>query len=260
MITPNVSGIYSTVWVNAGYSGPIFNLRGGTSNATSNIYSDGSTNYYTSPTLNGQTLAQWMTMNGDTKVYVVKWYDQSGLGRDASQNTTTAQPIFNTTLYCVDSSNNNTAYFNLPNLTIPYKGSYTIAVKHGTILNTTNGGFFGCGSNNSVNWNCFRVYNNTEYLNYWYGNDFYSNAGTFTSGIHTVTLRYNTSTTTTNIYLDQSNTSSGSMNRTGWNCDGSNNTLMKTQSIAGEVLTGQLYFAYFFNAVVSDNLRALIQI
>jgi hypothetical protein len=53
------------------------------------FYADRLGNLLTAP-VTGQSLAKWL---GGATGYVTKWYDQSGKGNDASQNTAAAQPI-----------------------------------------------------------------------------------------------------------------------------------------------------------------------
>jgi hypothetical protein len=62
-------------------------VRRSTDNATQDFYADQSCNL---TTVSSQTLASWL---GAATGYVTTWYDQSGAGNHAVQNTTANQPV-----------------------------------------------------------------------------------------------------------------------------------------------------------------------
>ena len=242
------TGIFSTVWVNGAYTGPIFNLRRSSDSSTNNFYvnSNGSM-IGTQPNGAGIPLTTWM---GTGTVYVATWYDQSGLGNNATQTNTGLQPLYNVTGGYVD-FNSTSYYFNLPNGTIPYSGNYTVSCYHNTIYNTGTSGICGCGVNGNGNQtNCFRIIygNPSQYSNYWYGNDF--NAGYLVQG-GVVTWIYDG--TNRNVYMNGMLLNSAAPGA-GWNGQNVNHFLGKTPG--NEMFNGQMYYAYFFNSALNSTQRA----
>ena len=138
------AGAYGTKLLYSQYTGPILNIRNGTTNVSADFYADINGNLGTTYLAQGTSLSTWLA--GAT-AYVVVWYDQTGNGNTASQIDTTKQPTYNTTskvitFTAVDANNYN--YFDLPDKTHPYGNSnYTYVSK----FSTTNlyGGLFGSG-------------------------------------------------------------------------------------------------------------------
>lgn len=81
--------MFSCRIVNPFYTGPLFNIRRSSDNATSDFYSDVSQSFVGTTSTGGTTLTAWL--NGATG-YVTKWYDQSGNGNHATQATNANQP------------------------------------------------------------------------------------------------------------------------------------------------------------------------
>lgn len=86
----NMFYAFSVRIVNPTYSGPVFNLRRSSDNATSNFYTDATQSYLTTGANNtGTSFATWI---GANTAFVVTWYDQSGQRNNATQATTGNQP------------------------------------------------------------------------------------------------------------------------------------------------------------------------
>jgi hypothetical protein len=91
----NCKGIYACKWVNNNYKGPIFQLRRTNDNVTTTFYADSTGKQIgTLPGGYGVLLTTWLGVNNAS---IVTWYDQSGLGNDASQSSTGNQPVLNIT-------------------------------------------------------------------------------------------------------------------------------------------------------------------
>jgi len=76
----NSLGIYSMRLVNNNYSGPVINIKRSSDSTTNDFYSDYNGNL---KTLTGTSYASWS--NGTASAMI--WYDQSGLGNNASATT-----------------------------------------------------------------------------------------------------------------------------------------------------------------------------
>ena len=86
--TSSAVGAFSLRAVN-GVSTRAVNVRNGTTSATQDFYADERGNLLTAP-VTGTTLQNWL---GGATGYVTTWYDQSGRGNHAIQNTAANQPI-----------------------------------------------------------------------------------------------------------------------------------------------------------------------
>lgn len=87
-ITSNMYGAWSVRLVVISYTGPVFNVRRSSDNATQDFYADSTQSYLTTGSGgSGTSYASWI---GGNTGYVTKWYDQSGKGNDASQTGNTS--------------------------------------------------------------------------------------------------------------------------------------------------------------------------
>lgn len=138
------AGAYGVKLLNTLYYGPVMTIRRSSDSISANFYADISGNLGTNYLATGTTLTSWLS--GAT-AYVSTWWDQTGNSRNATQNDTTRQPIYDLINKCIvftAISNTNTNYFNLPDGTHPFNNSnYTYISK----FSTTNyyGGLFGAG-------------------------------------------------------------------------------------------------------------------
>ena len=82
-VKSSVSAAYSVRRINLFYSGPLMKIRRNSDNATLDVY-------YTAN--NGLDVTAITTFVGSNSAYVTTWYDQSGNGNNAVQNTFSAQP------------------------------------------------------------------------------------------------------------------------------------------------------------------------
>jgi hypothetical protein len=123
-------GIYSSLKLNPWYSGPIANVRRSSDNLTSDVYVDIFGSYWTNAAMT-TTLASWA---GVDTLYIATLNDQSGSARNATQVTTTSQPILDYNNRLIDMKPS--AWMSMPDSTVPTAdGAYTLHVRHGTINN-----------------------------------------------------------------------------------------------------------------------------
>ena len=167
--------LFSCVWVNRSYTGPLFRLIDFSANYLINNNANNNGNnliginnndilgklqdFYvdarnsvitTSPNGMGVALNDWLSFGG-TKIYVDIWYDQTGNNNNATTNNISLYTVH--TYYDVDVNNElkyipyldtsrkminfiGTKFFTLPNETVPYgNSSYTVSTR----LNSING-------------------------------------------------------------------------------------------------------------------------
>jgi hypothetical protein len=82
----NINFIFSMRQVNLEYDGPLIRLRRDSDNAESDFSPASSGGLISNSAIN--------TWRGTANLFVVRWYDQSGWGRDAIQSTSNRQPTF----------------------------------------------------------------------------------------------------------------------------------------------------------------------
>ena len=242
--TGTSNGIYSVKWLNSSYTGPIFNFRRSSDNATSDFYVSGDGNSIgTSLEGAGTTLASWL---GASTAYITKWYDQSTVGNHATQTNTSFQPTFDTSNKCVNFVSSTRQYFNLPNGTVPFNNTtYTVVVKHGT--HSSSSSFVGSGNSVGSQQNAFAM-SGTNYINYWWGNDFLS--GTYSAN-NTVSWKYDGSSRS--IYINGSlNSSSNSSSRASVNL---NNYIGLGDTLNNNYANGQIYNILIYASALSDTNR-----
>jgi hypothetical protein len=215
---------------------------------TVNVIADTTGNYTVST---GGTYATWI---GASTGYVTQWWDQSGKNAHATQSTTGSQPIFNNTSKYIDFKT--TAWFSMPNGTIPYVNTnYTVVTKINTIANTQ-ACIWGSGGYGTV-----RAVNALErgggggWTHYWWGDDL---GGPATATGNIVTTKYDNTVGRT-IYVNGSASGTNSSllrNSTNVNntigCDWRNNS-------AGTFLNGELYYLQIYGSVFSDPDRLIAE-
>ena len=147
--------------------------------------------------------------------------------------------------------------YGVVSLTVLYRNSYTVTVKHNTIGNS-NGAWLSSGvsggANNSTN--TFRR-DGTNYRNYWWNNDFIGNSNTYVVG-NIVTYAYDGSYS----YLYINGTSQGvSYIRSGWIGQPGNEFIGKSIVIppTGEYFNGEMYSLFIFKSLLSVNDRTHIE-
>jgi len=127
------SGAYSSRLLSSAYSGPVMNIRNGSTNVSADFYSNATGVLTTEPNGQGQTLAQFLYAN--SIAFITTLYDQTGNGNHASQSNSNKQPFFNTIYQWIDFTNG--GFFNLSNGAYPFGNSaYTYVTKVGTLINT----------------------------------------------------------------------------------------------------------------------------
>lgn len=246
-------GLYSLRALSSTYFGPVINVRRVSDNSTSDFYANSTGTLGQSINGTGTTITTWL--NSSTG-YITQWYDQSGMGNNASQSKNGSQPTINISSGCINFSNNINSFLNLPDGTVPYGNSaYTVTLKHGSI--GTLNGFLGSGNYGTYyQVNAFRT-DGTNYINYWWGNDF-TNYGTVAAN-NVVTYKY-TKDVSRSLYVN--GTFIASMVSSGRASTRNNNTIGLTDSAAvyrDEYLNSNLYYIAIFNVDLSDADRQIVE-
>ena len=241
----NLRGAYSLKRFVPTYVGPALTVRRSTDNAAVDVYADtlGALELFASGS--GSNLAAWL---GAATGYVATWYDQSGSGNHATQASAANQPVIAATAATkvIDCLNSSSLYFNIPSGTVPVgtlNAPYSFVVKHGTINNTTSGGFIGSGAAVTNCANCLRC-NGASYLNYWYGNDL--GFGSAVANGNVVSAKYDGVTRTGYVNGSMAAAAAGS----GYTNTAAVQSIGRT--VANEYLNGQLYFVYIFRIPIND--------
>jgi hypothetical protein len=232
-------------------SGTTIELLDGVASST-DFYADRLGNLLTAPVV-GQPLANWL---GGATGYVTTWYDQSGKGNHATQTTAALQPKIDLVNKQIDFKPS--AYFNLPNGTVPFGNTnYTMIVKHNTI-NSTYAGIIGSGTYGTTNGVNALEWNGTIYDQYWWGNDM--SGGTLTSG-NIVTAKYDNTFGRT-LYVNGSSVATNTnKNRNSTDIQNTIATDLRGNQSAGtsRPLNGELYYVFLFNTALSDTDRTLVE-
>jgi Concanavalin A-like lectin/glucanases superfamily/Alpha-L-arabinofuranosidase B, catalytic len=227
-------------------------MNGSNVSWNTDFYADRLGNLLTAPVI-GQSLVNWL---GGATGYIATWYDQSGKGNHATQATAANQPKIDFINKQIDFKPS--AYFNLPNGTVPLLTAYTVISRHNTIQNVADGGIVGAGPrfiNNSTN--RFRR-NNATYRNYWWANDI--DIGTYAAGnVMTWKFTAETSASAGTTYVYQNSSLVNSAYRSGWVATPGNETIGTTNGSSGELLNGELYYVFLFNSALSDTDRILVE-
>lgn len=235
-------GAYSLQRLSSTYTGPTITVRRYSDSATLDFFADYGGTLGTALNGTGQNIVRWLA--GDTG-YITRWYDQSGKGNHAFQNTTTAQPRVD--IHNVRVNFFASRYMSLPNGTIPVgNSSYTFVAMHGNI----DGAIIGSGVNSPQQANVvLRVGGN------------YNNGWAFSTGIgatykpeSVATFKYDGSYRYIYVngaleYTQASSSRNGSSaaNFIGLNFNGAS------------PLNGELYYLAIFNTSLSDTERAIAE-
>jgi hypothetical protein len=245
-------GIYTLFLANSSYTGAVVNIRRSSDNITQDFYADILGNLGTGTNATGTSYSTWI---GTSTGYVTTWYDQSGNGFNATQTTNAFQPIltWNTThgAWCVDSQNSSTQFLNLPGTSVipTGSGSFTIALKHGTVNNTASGSFIGNNYTASYTNNILYL-DGGSYKQQCASNDYNYNSS-YASG-NTVVLKWDGSTKTgyVNDIVNGSNLS-------GNGTQGTNTSAQYLFNSSAGYLNGQLFYVCVFNTALSDTDRLI---
>jgi hypothetical protein len=232
-------------------SGTTIELLDGVASST-DFYADRLGNLLTAPVV-GQSLANWL---GGATGYVTTWYDQSGTNH-ATQDTAALQPKIDLVNKQIDFKPS--AYFNLPNGTVPFGNTnYTMIVKHNTI-NAVWGGIIGSGTYGTTNGVNALEWNSTAYFHYWWGNDM--SGGTLTSG-NVVSAKYDNTIGRTLYVNGTSVDTNTNKNRNSTNIQNTIGTDLRGnqgQSGGNRYLNGELYYVFLFGTALSDTDRTLVE-
>jgi len=203
----NCTCCYSMRWIIYSYNGPIINLTRSSDNTSSDFYADPSQNYFTTGYNNtGISYSTWV---GSSIGYVNIWYDQTGRGNHAIQNTAGNRPqiITQNGKYVINFLNNGTTSITYLNLTTPIRPNtifthfYPISQNITTLVQT------------SVDYGFRLIGSPTGNLNTATGGDWY-----YTSSINSggTQLAYVNNTSSTNVNLDAWTTVSVSIQNPYW--------------------------------------------
>lgn len=246
----------------SGYTGPIIRIQRSSDNAVSNFYADTNGNLGTDYLGTGTSFSAWLTQAGGTPAaYVLKWYDQTGNGNDASGNytgTSTYPTLTNETLagagaaptgyyVSLNSTNGSTglSYFTLPNGALPYGDSnYSFVIK--TYYQANDSGYRPIiGGGDSTIYKSvtgIRFEPNGVYNHLWFNADYtiaHASNLTHTNEVATFTYNSTVSTGTKYYYFTQSTgtTTSGSSNAATFNNRAQTNTFNSIGTHANYVNT-----------------------
>jgi len=277
-------GLYAVRRLLSNYSGPVITVRrnnDATGTALQDFYSDPNGNLYTLPFTisvvggtvvtyisNGITFATWLTNNSATTGYVTILYDQSGIGNNAIQNTTTLQPVINASKY-IDFAAVSGSYLSLPTGTIPLNSTYTVSLQHGTITYVSGSyGILGGGSTSASSANNFKITTGgaNAYLNSWISNE-YGNYGTYAAnnritwifGTQGVQASYVNTITSIPISIYVNGTVQNSTTKTTtWTPSASADYIGRATDVATN-MNGQLYWLTLFNMALSSADQTIIE-
>jgi hypothetical protein len=151
------------------------------------------------------------------------------------------------------------AYFNLPNGTVPFGNTnYTMIVKHNTI-NSTYAGIIGSGTYGTTNGVNALEWNGTIYAQYWWGNDM--PGGTLTPG-NILSAKYDNTIGRT-LYVNGSSVATNTnKNRNSTNIQNTIGTDLRGnqgQSGGNRPMNGELYYVFLFGSALSDTDRTLVE-
>jgi len=243
------NGCYSLKMLNIYYTGAIIKVRRANDNTTMSFYSNTSVNLTSGTNGSGTTIATFLS---GTTGYIDTLYDQSGKGNHATQTATGSQPIIDITNNCIDFgySTNANLYLTIPSGTVPVGSldlSYSFVVKHGSSLNTTNGGFIGAGTFTSNKSNSMLLNNGiNNYSQYWYDNDIVWSNTVTTVPLFTVST-YNGTTKTRKVYAPDT-LKLTSPSKTGSNTTAGTQYLGISTFSLNNYLKGQVYSIIIFSA------------
>ncbi len=245
------TGAYSLASVNS-TSSKVIQVRRSTDNVLQDFYANRLGGSLLTTPISGTRIADWL---GGATGYVTIWYDQAG-SNNATQTNTSLQPK-------IDYSNNQidfktSAYFNLPNGTVPYGNSnYTMIVKHNTI--TSPGCIVGSGTYGiTSNTNALEYDSSVGYKNFWWNNDI--TGGTYAAN-NTVSAVYdNTIGRTLYVNGNSVNTNANTNRNSGTNQNTIGTDLRSNQGQgSNHVLNGELYYMFLFNSALNYTDRNLIE-
>ena len=242
-----IRGSYAAFRVTAKYTGPTIQIRRGFDSSILDFFANSEGSLGTLIDGKGTHLTDWLLgSNG----YVKIWYDQSGQGRHATQNTESSQPIFDIVNKQIDfTAQAGQAYLNLPDGTVPQNIQYTVIVKHNNI-NAENGAWLNGGmADVYLGSNGFRRMS-SSYRNWWWGND--ADTGGYAPG-NTVTYKYDGSSRTTYINGVQTSVTFSSS----WN--GATGYESIAFAISQGYMNGELYFLHIYATSLSDSDRKAVE-
>jgi hypothetical protein len=254
-----VRGLYALFLVRSGYSGFIIRLISNIGSVTQDFYATTYGLLTTGTAGSGTNYNTWLTQNNSTFAYVSIWYDQSSNGFNATQNTTSLQPIYNGNNY-IDFGIQINSYLNMgsgTSATSPFINGtnlpFTTVVKHTTInTNFSNNGFLGAGTpataNAGINLRTNSTGNGSSYDLYFNNDD--TIFGTYNSP-NTITFTFDGTNKT--VYTNNlSNTITHTGGTGGYVLSGSQQQYIG-KTIDNAYLNGQMNSLFIFNTVLSNS-------
>lgn len=235
------------------YTGPTVRIRRGSDNAELDFYADVMGNLGTRVGGTGQSLANWLS--GATG-YLSIWYDQSGMNHNATQTTTSIQPIIDLVNNWVDFKPDKR--MTLQNGALPAGDTpYTVITRHNTL--PTFACILSCKDDGDpVDNTGFGLEREStdRYINWWWGGsakDIWVYPPSFTG--NTLSIVYDNISTGRTAYVNGTSTA--------------NFTLKARQTISKNVIlgndhrnryfNGELYYLYFFASALSSADRMLCE-
>lgn len=226
-------------------------ISGGSSIETQDFYSDKFGNLYSGPNWTGQTASAWLAgATGNVSV----WYDQSGLGNNATQPFIDYQPTINLTNSIIN-FDGITTLFDLPDGTVPSGSSnYTISLKHRTLSTSLVSNIIGGGTSFTSTGSNYISYvppsAGTEgYYNNW--RNLRAGGGTYAIN-NKITAKFDNTVGRT-IYVNGTSVATDAL------VSRSSTRINNSIGRYGGYLTGELYSIFIFNTALSSSDQALVE-
>lgn len=258
----SATGLYALKRLTRRYTGPVVRLTDSSGNNGTDFYSDSLGNL---STLAGVPVLNWIQSISPSAIPLVStWYDQSGLG---NHGTIGVAPQFDYINNRLDfTAQSGTAYFRLPNGTIPYGDqSYTISTRTGTtvindnqyflyVTGGTNGSTVGVRSSGNPATNMYIT---------WSANDTVLTSAPGSLVQSTITTKYARTTGGTNKLIYVNNITGATTGGGGGQSSSLRNGAVATGYIGSSgtslYLNSQLYYMSILNSNVSIGDQQFIE-
>ena len=266
--TTSANGIYALVRAFTAYNGPTINVRRSSDNSTQDFYADVNGNFGTSLNATGISLDTWLS--GAT-AYIRIWYDQSGSGNHAIQQTSSVQPTYNIPDGCIDFRTNANSFFILPPSTVPYNNvPSTVIYRNGIVTSGGERGILCGGTMSANNANIYYLDSANNYSQSQYGSNVsigsysignvVSYVATQFSTANTFYLYVNNGTPAVSLYNGSgSSATNGNGGFIGNDVMGSSRTSSGGATAGQNPFNGELYFITIFKSALSTIDRNIVE-
>jgi hypothetical protein len=252
-LSKSAAAAYSLRKLSSCYAGFAIQVRRSSDNTTQDI------GFTAAGDLDTSALKTFVGVNDG---YITKWYDQSGKGKDGVQ-TNAGNQVRIMSAGIIDMYGNRPALqglgsqaVELPNGTVPVGNSnYTLTYAINVTGNPGNFGIIGSGDYGAGNRViAVRTNGNNQMINYWWGNDLYSDVSSMKGTLRIMSNTYNNAIG--RKFYDGGVFKNGD-GSTGLNNTSANNTLFKT--VGGEYFEGKIPEVFIFDELLSVAEREQIE-